>query len=152
LRYFAVRGQPSAGACFQGGTSEISGTFNYALSNTYTFGGSASFSVGPFIEIGGGGEYSRGEERGFATAGTFSLENGQKGQIIIGRNFEQVDGQWEANVHEVDPGGAVFTTRRTIPGQNASLPVANSQAHIDVEKRGCNEGFQTPVGDVQFLG
>jgi len=155
LEYSAVAGQPSVGACLGGGTSEISGSFSYAESNTYTFGGSISFTTGPFVEVAGGGEYSTGTEQGVSTAGTFPLDEGQKGQIIVGRHFENVEGSWQAEVWEVKaivPGGAgIEKTPRTIGGQTAHLPIANDQEIIDVEKRGCDESFQTPVGDVQFI-
>jgi hypothetical protein len=159
----ALKGQPSAGDCLQqSGPSEIGGSFSYSKSATYTFGGSVTLSVNfgnlGGLEISGGGEYSRGEERGVSTTGNFPLDRGQHGQIIISRAFENLEGSWEAKFFEItgpaggprSAGSPPVLRSRTISGQTAKLPLAGSKDEIQVEKKPCGQNFDIPERDVSF--
>jgi hypothetical protein len=146
----AVKGQPYVSGC-NGVGGQISGSFSYAEANTYTFGGAASFSIAPGVEISGGGDYSKTAEQGVSTSGAFNFDAGKKAQITVEQMKEPVDGAWEADLLEGDASGGVLNGHRRVDGQNALLPLAGQKLGIGVEIVDCSQNFTIAEGDIQFV-
>lgn len=128
----------------------IEGTGSYAQSRTWSFEGGFSLAIGPFLEIGGGGGFSQGDETSQSITGTFPVSPRSKAQIVYAQEFADTDGTYEAVVATVDgPSGSIF--RDTVKIQRrAEAPIANARGGISKEEVPCDQDFQNPVGDVKF--
>lgn len=128
----------------------IEGTGSYAQSRTWSFEAGFSLAVGPFLEIGGSGGFSQGDETSQSITGTFPVSGRSKAQIVYSQEFADTDGVYEAVVATVDgPSGSIFRDTFKIQ-RRADAPIANARGGISKEEVPCDQDFQTPVGDVKF--